>query len=41
MKYYDVVAMAKDVVALRPKDLSPAAKEGLAVDLVAARRDSF
>jgi len=38
LKYYDVVAMAKDVVALRPKELSPAAKEALAVDLAAARR---
>ena len=35
-KYYDVVAMEKDVVSLRPKPLANASWEE---DLAAARRD--
>ena len=38
-KYYDVVAMEKDVVALRPKPLAASANANWEEDLAAARRD--
>ena len=38
-KYYDVVAMERDVVALRPKPLAASANTTWEEDLAAARRD--
>ena len=38
-RYYDVVAMEKGVVALRPKPLSGTANASWDEDLAAARRD--
>ena len=38
-KYYDVVAMEKQVVALRPKPLAASANASWEADLAAARRD--
>ena len=38
-RYYDVVAMERDVVALRPKLLAASANASWEEDLAAARRD--
>ena len=38
-KYYDVVAMEKGVVSLRPKPLAASANASWEEDLAAARRD--